>query len=424
MPRLNPAELEIDLFCKGVRLDGSCTLEQDARSFSRTRAGLGDGLEMVVESPEKRIWLNAPVFEGFAQGSPYLLKKEDGRYAVLHEADREIYPVSLPPAPAWYGRKTSRGTDMTHIGVLQGTYLGIYLGNTCAFWDGDTKLNCKFCTTGLNVGKHEVLEKSVEDVVEVARAAKAESGITFVHFNSGWQRGRGLNIAAPYVKALKEQAGVFVGLQAIPAPRERFAKYDWLIDCGVDHFSFCYELHNPKYFADICPGKEKFITQQLFFDAMEYTSRKLGKGRVSGEIIAGIEPIEDTLRAVEYITSIGAFPTVCIFRPVPGADMESSPSPAYEDMRRIFAHVYACMRKNGIPMGIIPNIEVSLVVNPDDTKFLAPRDAAWHWYDLKLKALKILAKPIVTKQLRPRPIAADAARSPLAEENAPAAGAA
>jgi hypothetical protein len=424
MPRLNPAELEIDLFCKGVRLDPSCALEQDARSFSRTRAGLGDGLEMVIESPQKRIWINAPVFEEFAKASPYLLKKADGRYTLVHEGDREAYVVSLPPAPSWYGRKTSRGTEMTRIGVLQGTYLGIYLGATCAFWDGDERVNCKFCTTGLNVGKHEVLEKSVEDVVETAAAAKAESGITFVHFNSGWQRGRGLNIAAPFVKALKEKVGVFVGLQAIPAPKERFAKYDWLIDCGVDHFSFCYELHNPRVFAEVCPGKEKFITQRAFFDAMEYTARKLGKGKVSGEIIAGIEPIEDTLRAIEYITSIGAFPTVCIFRPVPGADMESSPSPSYEDMRRVFEHVYHCMRKNGVPMGIVPNIEVSLVVNPDDTRFLAPRDWASRWYDFKLKAMKVLARPLIAKQLRPRPIAADAARSPIPEENLPAAGAA
>ena len=52
---------------------------------------------------------------------------------------------------------------------------------------------------------------------------------------------------------------------------------------------------------------------------MEYTSRKLGKGAVSGEIIAGIEPIEDTLNAIDYITSIGAFPTVCNF-PTCGGD--------------------------------------------------------------------------------------------------------
>ena len=99
-------------------------------------------------------------------------------------------------------------------------------------------------------------------------------------------------------------------------------KYDWLSDLGADHFSFCYEFHNPEYFARLLPGKQNTVGQDSFFRAMEYTSAKLGKGAVSGEIIAGVEPIEDTFAAIDYITSVGAFPTVCVFRPVIGADME------------------------------------------------------------------------------------------------------
>ena len=44
----DPCELEIDLFCKGIKIDESCTLESDARLFARTRAGLGTGLELIV----------------------------------------------------------------------------------------------------------------------------------------------------------------------------------------------------------------------------------------------------------------------------------------------------------------------------------------------------------------------------------------
>ena len=67
--------------------------------------------------------------------------------------------------------------------------------------------------------------------------------------------------------------------------------------------------------------------QKTFFDALEYCCSKTFKGACSGEVIAGVEPIEDTLRAVDMITSMGALPTVCIFRPVIGADMEGYPSP-------------------------------------------------------------------------------------------------
>ena len=44
--RQNPALLKLDLYCKGVRLDDSCYVEEDGgRKILRTRAGLGSGLE-------------------------------------------------------------------------------------------------------------------------------------------------------------------------------------------------------------------------------------------------------------------------------------------------------------------------------------------------------------------------------------------
>jgi hypothetical protein len=44
---LNACELEIDLFCRGMRVPADVSLE-GARSVSRTRAGLGSGLEVVL----------------------------------------------------------------------------------------------------------------------------------------------------------------------------------------------------------------------------------------------------------------------------------------------------------------------------------------------------------------------------------------
>ena len=226
--------------------------------------------------------------------------------------------------------------------------------------------NCHFCTTGYNVGVNEMAQKDLDDVVEVCQAAKEESGVTFVHFNSGYDHGRGLDLAAPYVKAVKERVGALIGVQVIPS--KELWKYDRLVDLGANHFSFCYEFHTPEWFAKLLPGKERTVGQQAFFNALEYTSSKLGPGRCSGEIIAGVEPLEETFRAIEYITSVGAFPTVCIFRPVIGSDMEHYPSPAYDDMRAVMKYMYECCRTYSIPIGIQPNIEVSLIVNPDDAK--------------------------------------------------------
>ncbi len=402
MKKLNPGELQLDLFCKGIRIDESCTLEKDARLFARTRAGLGSGLELIIPGNLKDLWTNIPVEEDFAQNSPYVLKKKRNEYVVYDERNSFEYPVRIPEEPKWYNEKTSSGIPMSKIGVLQGTYLGIYVSNSCGFWYHDPPLNCRFCTTGLNVGVNEVADKKIEDVVETALRAKEESKITFVHLNTGYSSGKDPDIMAPYVKALKEKVGVLVGLQFIPT--KELWKIDWLIDLGTDHFSFCYEFHNPEYFEKYLPGKFKFVGQKTFFDNLEYACKKMMKGKVSGEIIAGVEPIEDTLKAIDYITSLGAFPTVCIFRPLLGADMEDFPSPSYEDMYIVFQHVYDACRKNNIPIGVVPNIEVSLVVLPVDAKYLVKHDLKYYLYEWEMKILRLFAYPYFKWKMRKRKI--------------------
>jgi hypothetical protein len=401
---LNACELEIDLFCRGLRIPSDVSLE-GARGISRTRAGLGSGLEIVIPTRswlKHDIWMNAPVTEDFAQGSPYGLEGSPGAgYSIVDRRGAQRYRIELPREPPWYQRLTSRDVPMSRIGVLQGTYLGIYVNPVCAFWNYRPALNCRFCTTGKNVGGHEAAVKTVDDVVETCRAAKEGSGVTFVHFNGGFQGSRGLREAEPYVKAIKENVGLLVGVQL--TPERDFRAYDRLIDLGVDHFSFCLELFDPDWFARICPGKAQTLGQSLFLEAMDYCASRLPRGAVSGEIIAGLEPVENTLAAIERITSVGAFPTVCVFRPTVGSDMEHWPPPDYDDMRRVMAAVYDACRRHRVPIGLAPNIDVSLVVNPDDAALLAPRTPGMLAYELWRRALRVVARPVFAKRMRATP---------------------
>jgi hypothetical protein len=401
---LNACELEIDLFCRGLRVPPDVPLD-GVRGISRTRAGLGSGLELVIPAAswiKREIWMNAPVVESFAQQSPYVLEwsRADG-YGVRDTRGDARYPVRLPSEPAWYRRLTSRDVPMSRVGVLQGTYLGIYINPVCAFWNYDPPLNCRFCTTGANVGCHESSTKTVADVVETCHAARDESGVTFVHFNGGFQGSRGLRAAEPYVSAVKSSVGMLVGVQL--TPERDFSGYDRLIDLGVDHFSFCLEFFDPGWFARVCPGKARMLGQDLYLEAMDYCASKLPRGAVSGEIIAGLEPIDSTIAAIERIASAGAFPTVCVFRPTVGSDLEDWPPPGYDDMRRVLLAVYDACRRHRVPIGLAPNIEVSLVVNPDDAAMLAPVGAGTIAYELWRRALRVAARPVFARRLRARP---------------------
>lgn len=399
---MNACELEIDLFCRGLRIPGDVPLD-GVRGISRTRAGLGSGLEVILPTGsriKKEIWTNVPVVESFAAQSPYRLHTGGGEgFSIVDDRVNHSYPVRLPEAPAWYLRQTSGGTPMNRIGVLQGTCLGIYINPVCAFWNYQPPLNCRFCTTGQNVGATEALEKSVADVVETCLAAKTESGITFVHLNGGFQGSRGIAFALPYVRAIKEHVGLLVGVQL--APERDFSRYDALMSAGVDHVSFCLEFLDPTWFERICPGKARVHGQELFLEAMAYCAGRMPSGSVSGEIIAGVEPIERTHEAIDLIAALGAFPTVCIFRPTLGSDMEDWPSPAYEAMREVMVHVYEACRRHWIPVGLAPRIDVSLVVTPDETALLVPRTAGFYVYEAYLRLAALAARPLFARRLRP-----------------------
>ncbi len=411
----NAAWLKLDLYCKGVRLDDSCFVEEDGgRKILRTRAGLGSGLELILPGG---LWTNVPVSEGFAKRSPYALRREAGRYLLFRDG-REVAPVTLSPRPSWYEAKTSTGKPMTRIGTLQGTYLGIYQAKVCEYWTArPQKTNCKFCSVGLNLGVDDADEKSVSEVMEVVRRARDESGITYVDFNTGHYDGDTyLDILEPFVARIKAETGLLVGLQT--PPHRDLKRYDRLRAMGVNRVSFCFEIFDRERFEEICPGKHAEYGLDHYLEAIRYCAA-LGKNGprsepwvVNGEIIAGLEPPESTIAAIDWITSVGAIPTVCVFRPLLGTDMQDTPPPETEALVPVFRRLYeACMEK-GLPIGCAPGINVSLVLLPEECASLSPR--RFPLTRLKLRLLKAAVGRVSARRLAARDAAVSPARPSLA----------
>lgn len=393
--RANPALLKLDLYCKGARLDDSCYIEEDGgRKILRTRAGLGSGLELIL--PDGRNggghWTNVPVSEGFAAMSPYTLHREGGRYLLRHEG-RDVTPVRLSPRPDWYERETESGKPMTRIGTLQGTYLGIYQAKVCEYWTAKpAKTNCKFCSVGLNLGIDDADEKSVDEVLEVVRAARRESGITYVDFNTGHYEGDTyLDLLEPFILRIKKELGLLVGVQT--PPHRDLRRYDRLREIGVNRVSFCFEIFDPELFREICPGKHAEYGLAHYLEAIRYCAALGSRGPAqepwvtNGEIIAGLEPPESSIAAIDWITSVGAIPTVCVFRPLAGTDLEAVAPPETEELVPVFRRLYeACMEK-GLPIGCAPNVHVSLVMLPEECRALSDRR-----FPLRSLRLKAMAK--------------------------------
>ncbi len=386
--RTNPALLKLDLYCRGLRLDDSCFIEKDGgRGIMRTRAGLGSGLELILPGG---IWTNAPVTEEFAKTSPWILHRTDRGY-VLHRDTEPMVPVTLSPRPAWYDRATSTGKPMTRIGSLQGTYLGIYPAKVCEYWLlRPQKENCRFCSVGLNLGADDADSKSVDEVMEVVHAAKEESGITYVDFNTGHYEGDTyIDILWPYIERVKKETGLLVGVQT--PPHHDLGRYERLKAIGVNRVSFCFEIFDPARFQEVCPGKARVYGLDRYLEAVEYCARLSGSVREpwvsNGEIIAGLESPESSMRAIDWITSVGAIPTVCVFRPLRGTDFVQLPPPRTEDLVPVFARLYDACMERGLPIGVAPNIHVSLVLLPEECRLLSDRPDRFRLKRWKLRGM-------------------------------------
>ncbi len=369
--RRNPALLKLDLYCKGIRLTDSCHEEKGGRKIMRTRAGLGSGLELVLPH---NLWTNVPVVEPFANESPYNLRHSEKRGFVVYHGDEAVTEVKLSPQPSWYERETTSGRKMTRIGSLQGTYLGVYPATVCGFWTEEVKVNCRFCSVGLNLGVDDAENKSVQDVLETVLAARKESGITYVDFNTGHYEGETyLDILEPYIRAVKETTGLLIGIQT--PPHSDLKRYDWLRGLGVNRVSFCFEIFDPERFEEVCPGKARTYGLERYLEATEYCARVFDVA--NGEIIAGLESPESSMKAIDWLTERGSIPTVCVFRPLLGTDLENEPPPKTEEMIPVFRHLYEACMKHGLPIGIAPNVHVSLVMLPEEGRFLSSKRYRW-----------------------------------------------
>ncbi len=372
----SPALLKLDLYCQGMQVDPSCFVEEDGgRGIMRTRAGLGSGLELILPGG---LWTNVPVVEQFATRSPYVLHRTNGHYVVRRDAET-VAEVQLSPRPIWYDRKTSSGKPMTRVGTLQGTYLGVYPAKVCDYWLPPTKTNCKFCSVGLNLGVDDATEKSVDEVMEVVHAARGRLG----HHVRGLQHGPLRRRDLPrHPRALHppHQDGTPIARGRADAAASRTSRATivsarWVSTASRSASRSSTAGASRKSVRASTPTTGSIATWTRF--AIAPTSASGGRRSepwvTNGEIIAGLEPPESSIRAIEWMTSVGAIPTVCVFRPLRGTDFEAEPPPNTEDLIPVFRRLYESCMEHKLPIGCAPNVHVSLVLLPEECASLSSR---------------------------------------------------
>ena len=116
--------------------------------------------------------LKSPIVD--RKGAPYTLDVVDGKLWLV-DGEEPVEEVDLVPTPAFYGKKTSRGTPMTK--VLRGglNVLGINVFGFCQFWRD--KIACRYCGSVQNFRMDDrQTRETLEDLYESVTEALKEEG--------------------------------------------------------------------------------------------------------------------------------------------------------------------------------------------------------------------------------------------------------
>ncbi len=238
--------------------------------------------------------------------SPYVIDVIDGT-TMICEHGVPLAEAQYRSKPAYYGRRFDDGTLYEQvIPLLYDSYAFITTFRACHYW-GD-KEECRFCDINFNLreirrltGDHVTADaiKDKEKVVEVLDAMSQEpdpgkrmitilmtGGSIVRKVRGGADNAADFNI--PYVEAIRERVGHRVPIVMITEsqPMENVRR---LRDAGITSHNANLEVWDKRLFTIIAPGKEKYIGYDLWVQRLIEAVDVLGEGRVSPNMVSGIE---------------------------------------------------------------------------------------------------------------------------------------
>lgn len=273
------------------------------------------GLEdLYLQFPEKYI----------RRGRPYTLDAPDGKSGRLWLMDggEPVEEIFFVPIPAYFGKKTKRGTPMLKVVTPRfPSSLFVRIYNYCHFWE--EKSPCRYCSfVKLDDGAYT--PEGLQDLLETVDEAAKEEGRWMTLFLSGGSDPRGNSpyekTADEYVKALKtlqKSFGtdrVYARVVANAFPRDQLLR---LRDAGAVTYEPHIEVWDERLFKWICPGKDKYFGRQYWIDSALQAVEIFGRGNVCTQFVGGVElsppegfktmdeGLASTLEGVEFFAKHG-----------------------------------------------------------------------------------------------------------------------
>src|SRR5262249_29243134 len=138
----HPAARKLELALAGARLDATVQQNADMMRAALPHGGAVRSLE--IDLPDGTRVL-VPIEERDPPASRWQFVAEKGRLALARDGGARM-DVRIVPPPRFYERRTTHGTPMSRVAMVQGTHLVVNPSTMCGF--SVRGAPCRFCVEG------------------------------------------------------------------------------------------------------------------------------------------------------------------------------------------------------------------------------------------------------------------------------------
>ena len=336
-------EYKLDLFYYGVNLTDSAY--KNLKKGKNNQVNHDDyittkGLLLCLEN---KVYVNANLNKNSRYKIDYIDKK-----FILSESS-EICQVHIfqPPNFALQTTKLPNGLPITNFVNIHGDRIRIQPIGGCAN-------RCKFCD--LNQIKYQL--HSISDLEQAFLYALENHGFKHILISGGSPRNN--NSDFQYLTEVYQYFGSKYGkrfpIDVMLVPRglepgkdSKQDYYNFLTKLKSWNITGIYanlELYNDSLRKKYIPQKDD-IGKEKYYEFLKIATEVFGKENVKSCIIIGLEEVEDSLKAVEELCSLGCMPVLSPYVPIDN----KIPSPTPEMMKKVLIQAQKIADKYKVALG-------------------------------------------------------------------------
>jgi len=331
---LNELELlKIDLMANGMRV--SERAKQSLTNGGQIPLSLFEyattsGIPLKFQNSD--IYVNSPFAEDFCHSANWQLDSKDGEFFVVrNDKEQRVEPIPLPQYfDTPWSQFAMTHTDRVRISPIAG----------CSF-------ACQFCDLSKT---HAYQKKKVGDLIESVKVALNDSILPARHIliSGGNPKPEDERYMDEIYERITKAFDVPVDIMMVP--RRDIGYVDRLYSWGVNELSINLELFNPQIADEMIVGKNR-IGREGHFRFLERAVGVYGKNKVRSILLAGLEPLEDTLRGVEALAERGVSPVLSPFRPSPKTPLANLSPPTAQQLAEVYERSREITKRHGVKLG-------------------------------------------------------------------------